>query len=556
MEIIKEPKVEILDFIRPENSTTEIIDLQLFKVYAGYRRCYSAEDDILKFPGMEEISNDGYLKDLTHEKISEFIRRMRKSPHTSPLEHGTMTVHVSNVSRSAINQWVRHRISSHCVSGDTRIHTSSQHTNRKTIAELYHNYNKLGFQQIKFRCVDESTGLIGYNKAKEIIYTGRQPVYEVTTIHGYKIKATAEHRFFTEYGWKRLHELSIGDKVFVNGEPIYKDKEWLEEHYRNKNMSLSEVGKLADCTTHTIRKWAKIYGIQKTGNKMPEGFEPPNKGKTKENYEPMMRTSLTHLARNAKGPNSHLWKGLDAKYGYSRTSRLYDRKNVCEICGFVGETEVHHIDKNPINSDPSNLIELCLTCHRAVHHQELKEKIILSGITSIIYVGIEDTYDIEMYDPYHNFIAEGFVVHNSQKSLRYTDASNMKFCMPESVLKNEKLLLKWIDHLEATEKLYNESLSEEYNIPKEDARAILPLNVSTSIVTTMNFSAWIHFFNVRCCNRAQKEIRIIANAILDAAKSAYPCIFENVGPSCIGVNGKFKGCPEEHTCGNPPIKKK
>lgn len=42
----------------------------------------------------------------------------------------------------------------------------------------------------------------------------------------------------------------------------------------------------------------------------------------------------------------------------------------CAICGKSGYTEVHHIDKNPMNNSPSNLVRLCKSCHAKQHHKK------------------------------------------------------------------------------------------------------------------------------------------------------------------------------------------
>ncbi|MGR3178698.1 MAG: FAD-dependent thymidylate synthase [Candidatus Anammoxibacter sp.] len=70
----------------------------------------------------------------------------------------------------------------------------------------------------------------------------------------------------------------------------------------------------------------------------------------------------------------------------------------------------------------------------------------------------------------------------------------------------------------------------------EDARFILPNAIETKIVITMNARELLHFFNVRCCNRAQWEIRGLATEMLRLIKPLAPNIFVNAGPSC--VNGK------------------
>lgn len=79
----------------------------------------------------------------------------------------------------------------------------------------------------------------------------------------------------------------------------------------------------------------------------------------------------------------------------------------------------------------------------------------------------------------------------------------------------------------------------------EDARFVLPNACETHITMTMNARELLHFFSLRCCDRAQWEIRAMAIEMLRLCKKAAPVIFENAGPSC--VNGP---CPEgTKSCG-------
>ena len=79
----------------------------------------------------------------------------------------------------------------------------------------------------------------------------------------------------------------------------------------------------------------------------------------------------------------------------------------------------------------------------------------------------------------------------------------------------------------------------------EDARFVLPNACETHITMTMNARELLHFFSLRCCDRAQWEIRAMAVEMLRLCKKAAPVIFENAGPSCI--NGP---CPEgTKSCG-------
>ena len=87
----------------------------------------------------------------------------------------------------------------------------------------------------------------------------------------------------------------------------------------------------------------------------------------------------------------------------------------------------------------------------------------------------------------------------------------------------------------------------EAGIPAEDARYILPNAAESKIVITMNIRELLHFFELRCCNRAQWEIRELAHRMLELVRPTAPYIFKDAGAGC--VRG---ACPEgKMTCGNP-----
>lgn len=79
----------------------------------------------------------------------------------------------------------------------------------------------------------------------------------------------------------------------------------------------------------------------------------------------------------------------------------------------------------------------------------------------------------------------------------------------------------------------------------EDARFVLPNACETKMVVTMNARELLHFFTLRCCSRAQWEIRAVADEMLRLAYAASPSLFRNAGPAC--VRG---ACPEgKMSCG-------
>ncbi|MEF2846389.1 MAG: FAD-dependent thymidylate synthase, partial [Eggerthellaceae bacterium] len=79
----------------------------------------------------------------------------------------------------------------------------------------------------------------------------------------------------------------------------------------------------------------------------------------------------------------------------------------------------------------------------------------------------------------------------------------------------------------------------DMGIPAEDARYLLPNAAETKIVITMNIRELLHFFSLRCCNRAQWEIREMAHRMLELVRPTAPYIFMDAGAPCIRGN-----CPE------------
>lgn len=87
----------------------------------------------------------------------------------------------------------------------------------------------------------------------------------------------------------------------------------------------------------------------------------------------------------------------------------------------------------------------------------------------------------------------------------------------------------------------------ERGIPPEDARFVLTESTCTNMVVTMNARELKHFFSLRCCNRAQWEIRALAEAMFRLVYPVAPNIFLDAGPSCVAMGR----CPEgAKTCGH------
>ncbi len=120
----------------------------------------------------------------------------------------------------------------------------------------------------------------------------------------------------------------------------------------------------------------------------------------------------------------------------------------------------------------------------------------------------------------------------SQQSQRYVKAGEaLDYIIPPSINENTRVHEKFVNLVSSIKKLYDEMIVE--GIPLEDARYILPNAAETKIIVTMNARELRHFFQLRCCNRAQWEIREMAKGMLKLVKEKAPLIFSDAGPSCL-----------------------
>lgn len=92
-----------------------------------------------------------------------------------------------------------------------------------------------------------------------------------------------------------------------------------------------------------------------------------------------------------------------------------------------------------------------------------------------------------------------------------------------------------------------DSVRQAEKLAIEDARFVLPNACDTKLVVTMNARSLLNFFSHRCCNRAQWEIREVADRMLALVGEVAPTLFAKAGPPC--VRG---GCTEgKMSCGRP-----
>ncbi len=134
----------------------------------------------------------------------------------------------------------------------------------------------------------------------------------------------------------------------------------------------------------------------------------------------------------------------------------------------------------------------------------------------------------------------------SVRSQRYCGFDKADFIKPPSIA-NSNVENIFDEALIETKKNYDALI--DAGILKEDARMVLPNAAATSMVLTMNARELLHFFSLRCCTRAQWEIRDLANEMATIVKKIAPNLFAKAGAACVQLGY----CPEgSFSCGKAP----
>ena len=142
----------------------------------------------------------------------------------------------------------------------------------------------------------------------------------------------------------------------------------------------------------------------------------------------------------------------------------------------------------------------------------------------------------------HQLVRHRIGCSYSQVSQRYTQCTHEQFAYPSEFSEGIK---ERIDNCVKMSYATYDSLIKD-GVPMEEARYVLPEGSMTSLVVTMNFRALIHFFELRCCLRAQREIREMAREMLRLVKEIAPRVFAYAGPPCILGNCRERSCPGEN----------
>jgi thymidylate synthase (FAD) len=422
-------------------------------------------------------------------------------------------------------------------------------------------------RRMRLRSFNEKTQEFETTRIKSIWSTGVRPVFKITTANGYSVKCTDDHPLLTIDGTyqtlSQALDVSItpnglatfarerGMTLATNGIPVFRSKDWLAAQ-RAAGRDLAQIADAAACSPHTIRKWLKAHRLSFTRKEVAALHPAWNQGRTGYRIQPRTPEQRAHMRSiTPRGREHHAYRGGGsaerrsiANWFNPLRGEIYSKfGHACQMCHQPfgnRRIELHHIlevSTHPeLARDVSNVIPVHRDCHMKHHgrtfdyatlrktHRGNALTVEWSKVVSVEYLGEETVYDLEVESPFHNFVADGIVVHNcfQEFSQRYAKAAEYEEAQARRQdLKNRQ---NSTDDLSADDKswftdaqrkiwemsygFYNQAL--EKGIAKESARFLLPLNTKTRIYMTGNARSWVHYIELRSAHGTQKEHMDIA----------------------------------------------
>lgn len=250
-----------------------------------------------------------------------------------------------------------------CLSGDTKLinpHPSQYGNKTFTLRELYESNGftprkgtskdpRQSKKRQKLLCLQD--GAIKPAANVMVTHSGKRETWLVEVDSGEKIRATMDHKFLCVDGvYRPLKQLESGSALAMMGERRL-----------------------------TSRKEKK--GIGRGG----------------QNWWPKLKAGEPLYKRQVE-----------------KLRRVYKR---CQVCKQAPYQDTHHVNFDHTDHSWENLLPVCKKCHKALHGgasigNSIGKQVRIAHIVSISEPRIEDVYDVSMPAPHHNFVAEGFVVHN------------------------------------------------------------------------------------------------------------------------------------------------
>jgi thymidylate synthase (FAD) len=480
---------------------------------------HSAADSDVLWAARVSTAGEQSLEELTKdpERSKGLINYLMRDRHGSPFEHNSMTFFIS-APIFVFREFMRHRVG-WCIAGDTEITLESEagHLRRHTIAELY----KLWHLGVEDRLPHSAGGVTWHGRAGK--WMAQVPRGEKNHYLGlYESREAAESavaEFRELHPSTRLRKL---ESVRHNHVRCYDEETLLAQRARIVDVIESGVKSLIKITTEsgkTLRSTVDHAVLT------PEGW---CKAGELAVGDAVMAAGTVPRPSEAPVPPS-LRRGIGVWTSLQR-DRLIKEIDTCHLCGQDfprAELALDHVV--PVAGDltqalaEKNLAPACEPCHavKSAGEQALAErdgeiaKAVPDRIVAIEPDGEEMTYDLSVEGPWHNFLANGIVVHNSynEESGRYRELQP-HFYVPDEA---RKLVQEgrpgkyvFVEGTQAQQELVGRVMEDSYvhayeayqemlaaGVAREVARAVLPVGLFSSMYATCNARSLMHFLGLR-----------------------------------------------------------
>lgn len=480
---------------------------------------HSAADSDVLWAARVSTAGEQSLEELKKdpERSKGLINYLMRDRHGSPFEHNSMTFFIS-APIFVFREFMRHRVG-WCIAGDTEITLESEAGNprRRTIAELYELWH-LGVED---RLPDSAGGVTWHSRAGKWMAQVRrgEKNHYLGLYENREAAESAVAEFRELHPSTRIRRL---ESVRRNHVRCYDEETLLAQRARIVDVIESGVKSLIKITTEsgkTLRSTVDHAVLT------PEGW---CKAGELSVGDAVMAAGTEPRPSQAPVPPS-LRRGIGV-WTSAQRERLIEEIDTCHLCGqdFArAELALDHVV--PVAGDlaraldEKNLAPACEPCHaiKSAGEQALDQRggelarAVPDRIVAIEQDGEEMTYDLSVEGPWHNFLANGIVVHNSynEESGRYRELLP-HFYVPDEA---RKLVQEgrpgkyvFVEGTQAQQELVGRVMEDSYvhayeayqemlaaGVAREVARAVLPVGLFSSMYATCNARSLMHFLGLR-----------------------------------------------------------
>lgn len=471
----------------------------------------------------------------------KLLRFLWEKKHSTPFELAGMTIEVQ-APMFVFREWHRHR--TQCLAGDTMLHFESPKSKgsrrsvyKMPISEVWRKWQptvrtarperqtnalwpRNRIRGMVLRCVNEETKEVVHTHIVDVIKGVEKQLYRVRTLGGKTIRASADHKFFTNMGWLRLEDaVNRGASLSVTKTAREMASAW----------EVPEIDETTEIWKDVIG-WEGLYEVSDAGRFRRCGKQPKRGYIGLHGYPVVslnrpgvqdLRTVHSLVLEAFKGPRP---SGFEARH------LNHNRVDVRAVNLEWGSSKENAADR--VNADRQQ--RLCVGFEEIVSYEK---------------DGVEVTYDIEVADPWHNFVADDFVVHNSysEMSARYAPMPDVNYIPSVERLmmgadkanKQAGTVKGAAEMTTKTAESFRSMLEEEYvkaeglyqwalhnGVPKELARVHIPVGRYSRMRASANLRNWLGFLTLRMAPDAQWEIREYANAVGNLVAAHFPRTWE------------------------------